>query len=161
MTDPDLLLKDFRLRTALVTEDHTPDRARLPVVDAHNHLRHALDNPAGLIALMDALHIRAIVDLDGGWGEQLEQHLSRLEAPYPDRFAVFAWVDWSQVEEPDFGETWSAQLCAAVRAGAPGLEVFNSLALGYRDQQGNLIPVDVLAKIYHENPCKLIPGIEL
>jgi len=142
MSNRDLLLKDFRPRTALVTEDHTPDRARLPVIDAHNHLRHALDNPAELIALMDALNIRTIVDLDGGWGDQLDQHLSRLKAPYLDRFAVFAWVDWSEVEEPDFGKAWSSRLRAAVQAGAQGLKVFKSLGLGYRDQEGHLIPVD-------------------
>jgi len=142
MSRQDLLLKDFDPRTALVTEDHTPDRARLPVIDAHNHLRRALDKPAELVTLMDTLNIRAIVDLDGGWGEQLEQHLSRLKTPYPDRFAVFAWVDWSQVEEPDFGKIWSKQLRASVRAGAQGLKVFKSLGLGYRDQRGNLIPVD-------------------
>ena len=34
----DLLLKDFKPRSALVTEDNTPESARFPVVDAHNHL---------------------------------------------------------------------------------------------------------------------------
>ena len=34
-----LLLRDFQPRTALVTEDHIPQRARYPVIDCHNHLR--------------------------------------------------------------------------------------------------------------------------
>ena len=53
MPQDTLLLRDYKPRTALVTEDHTPQRARFPQVDAHNHLRRALDDPAPLLTLMD------------------------------------------------------------------------------------------------------------
>jgi predicted TIM-barrel fold metal-dependent hydrolase len=142
MSEHELLLREFQPRTALVTEDHTPPRARYPVVDAHNHLRRALDRPAELLELMDALNLRAIVDLDGGWGEQLDQHLAALKRPYPDRFCVFAWVDWGQVDDPDFGTRWAGRLADAVRAGAQGLKVFKSLGLSYRDRSGALIRID-------------------
>ncbi len=142
MSAGDLLLRDFRPRTALVTEDHTPLRARFPAVDAHNHLRGALDDPEPLIDLMDELNLRCIVDLDGGWGEQLEQHLRCLKQPYPDRFCVFAWVDWSEADQPGFGERWAQRLREAADAGAQGLKVFKSLGLHYRDREGHLIPVD-------------------
>jgi hypothetical protein len=142
MSEHELLLREFQPRTALVTEDHTPPRARYPVVDAHNHLRRALDRPAELLELMDALNLRAIIDLDGGWGEQLDQHLAALKRPYPDRFCVFAWVDWGQVDDPDFGTRWAGRLADAVRAGAQGLKVFKSLGLSYRDRSGALIRID-------------------
>lgn len=142
MPEHELSLREFQPRTALVTEDHTPSRARYPVVDAHNHLRRALDDPAELLELMAALNVHAIVDLDGGWGEQLDQHLSCLRAPYPDRFCVFAWVDWREVDDPHFGARWARRLAEAVRAGAQGLKVFKSLGLVYRDRTGALIRVD-------------------
>jgi len=142
MSEHDLLLREFQPHTALITEDHTPPRARYPVVDAHNHLRRALDRPAELLELMDALNLHAIVDLDGGWGEQLDQHLSALKAPYPDRFCVFAWVDWSEVDDPDFGARWAGRLADAVGAGAQGLKVFKSLGLFYRDRSDVLIQID-------------------
>ena len=138
----DLLLRDFRPRTALVTEDNTPARPRFPVVDAHNHLRHMTGDLSEMIALMDELGVHCIVDLDGGWGEQLDQHLERYKQPYPDRFCVFAWVDWTQVDEPDFGEKWAKQLATLVAAGAQGLKVFKRLGLGYRDRSGQLIAPD-------------------
>ena len=95
-----------------------------------------------LIDLMDELNVHRIVDLDGGWGEQLEQHLAQLKQPYPDRFCVFAWVDWAEADQPGFGEKWAGQLRDAVDRGAQGLKVFKSLGLRYRDGEGNLIRVD-------------------
>ena len=142
MPESELSLREFQPRTALVTEDHTPSRARYPVVDAHNHLRRVLDGPAQLVEQMDALNVHAIVDLDGGWGEQLDQHLSCLKTRYPDRFCVFAWVDWREVDDPDFGTRWASRLAEAVRAGAQGLKVFKSLGLSYRDRSGALIRID-------------------
>jgi predicted TIM-barrel fold metal-dependent hydrolase len=142
MPEHELTLAEFRPRTALVTEDHTPSQARYPVVDAHNHLRRALDDPAQLMALLDTLNVHAIVDLDGGWGEQLDAHLSRLKRPYPDRICVFAWVDWREVDDPDFGTRWADRLAQAVDAGAQGLKVFKSLGLSYRDRAGALIRID-------------------
>ena len=38
MVAGDLLLKDFKPRSSLVTKDHTPQRARYPVVDASNEV---------------------------------------------------------------------------------------------------------------------------
>ena len=124
MIDHNLRLKDFRPRSALVTKDSTPARARFPVVDAHNHLGYwdpyvfepghdpgwTVKDVAATITMMDDLNIRCMVDLDGGWGDQLQAELDRYKAAYPDRFCVFAWVDWSQVEEPGFGEKWAREL---------------------------------------------------
>jgi hypothetical protein len=138
----DLRLRDFRPRTALVTEDNTPSRARFPVVDAHNHLRHVTGDLSELISLMDELNVHCIVTLDGGWGEQLDQHLERHKQAHPDRFCVFAGVDWAQVDAPDFGEKWAKRLADSVAAGAQGLKVFKRLGLGYRDGSGRLIAPD-------------------
>ncbi len=156
MTDHDLLLKDFKPRSALVTKDNTPSRARFPVVDAHNHLGYwdpfifqdggdpgwTVKDVRATVAMMDELNIRCVVDLDGGWGDQLQANLERYKEPYPDRFCVFAWVDWSQVDEPGFGEKWARELEKAVAAGAQGLKVFKSLGLVYRDKNGKLITPD-------------------
>lgn len=156
MTDRDLLLKDFKPRPALVTKESTPERASFPVVDVHNHLGYwdpyifqdggapgwTVKDVAATIALMDELNIRCIIDLDGGWGDQLRKNLERYKESYPDRFCVFAWVDWSQVEEPNFGEKWALELERAVAAGAQGLKVFKTLGLEYRDRNGKLISPD-------------------
>jgi predicted TIM-barrel fold metal-dependent hydrolase len=153
MSTDNLLLEDFQPRTALVTEDHTPDRARFPAIDAHNHfgrisnttpeeIESKLVDPSETVALMDELNLHCIVDLDGGWGDQLKINLERYKESYPERFCVFAWVDWTEVDEPDFGEKWAKALSDAVDAGAQGLKVFKRLGLGYRDRAGKLIMPD-------------------
>ena len=142
MSTDELLLRNFQPRTALVTEDHTPQRARYPVIDAHNHLRHVSTDASALVDLMDELNIQSMVDLDGGWGDPLKEHLERFKHPSPDRFCVFARGDWSQVDEPGFGETWAARLADAVGAGAQGLKVSKRLGLGVRDGSGALVMPD-------------------
>ena len=156
MPKDDLLLKDFKPRSALVTEDNTPERARFPVVDAHNHLGYwdpyifqdgsppgwtVQDIPA-TVDLMDELNVKCVVNLDGGWGDQVKRNIERYKEPYPDRFCVFAWVDFSQIDEPNFGEKWARELEKAVSAGVQGLKVFKTLGLGYRDKNGKLVAVD-------------------
>ncbi len=167
----DLLLRDFNPRSALVTEDHTPQKPRFQVIDAHNHYGrwkwdtrlHKLnknaewnstihipdpqgdwsiqDLPAAL-DLMDEMNVACVVNLDGGWGDLLRQNLERYKEPYPDRFCIFTWIDWSRVDEPGFGEKWAIELSKSVSAGAEGLKVFKSLGLKYRDRSGKLIMPD-------------------
>ena len=138
----DLLLKDFKPRTALVTEDHTPQRARFPVVDIHNHLGDWPDESvqgiytgggwtikdlAATIAMLDEMNIRSVNNLDGGWGDQLKKNLEHYKEPYPDRFTIFAWTDWGEVDRPNFGEKWARELENSVRVGAQGMKVFEDL----------------------------------
>jgi hypothetical protein len=72
----DLLLKDFKPRSALVTKVSTPSRARFPVVDAHNHLGYWdpyifqdggdpgwTVRDAAATSPMDELNIRRVVNL--------------------------------------------------------------------------------------------------
>jgi predicted TIM-barrel fold metal-dependent hydrolase len=156
MSSEDLLLKDFKPRSALVTEDNTPESARFPVVDAHNHLGYwdpyifqdgappgwtVKDVPA-TVDLMDELNVKCVVNLDGGWGDQVKRNIERYKEPYPDRFCVFAWVDFSQIDETNFGEKWARELEKAVSAGVQGLKVFKTLGLEYRDNNGKLVVVD-------------------
>jgi predicted TIM-barrel fold metal-dependent hydrolase len=156
MRENDLFLRDFKPRTALVTEDHTPHKARFPVVDIHNHLGFwdpyifqegaspgwTVKDVSATIALMDEMNIRCIINLDGGWGDQLKRNLERYKEPYPDRFCVFAWVDFTRIDESDFGEKWAKELEKAVAAGVQGLKIFKDLGLVYRDRTGKLVPVD-------------------
>lgn len=149
----DLLLRDFAPRSMLVTANHEPERARLPVVDAHNHLGLRRASPDGqeawrvpdveaLLETMDEVGVRAIVNLDGGWGETLRRNLERYREPHPDRFVVFAGVDWSRVAESSFGERLAEELEASARAGASGLKIFKVLGLTVRLPTGELLRLD-------------------
>jgi predicted TIM-barrel fold metal-dependent hydrolase len=146
--DSDILLHDFLPRPALrVPETHVP-RARVPAIDAHNHLGRWLSgwvrddggwvvqDVGALLGLMDETGVEAIVNLDGRWGEELEANLDRYDRAHPGRFFTFCHVDWSRPADA------AASLAAAKDAGARGLKVWKDLGLGVTDARGELMLPD-------------------
>jgi predicted TIM-barrel fold metal-dependent hydrolase len=146
-----MLLSDYRPRPALATRVTTVERPRFPVIDAHNHLGPEFgggwsERPvAQLLEVLDQANVRTLVDLDGGWGEEiLHQRLDRFKAAAPERFHVFGGVDWNAWPEHGdrFGEWAAARLRAQAARGADGLKIWKPLGLHVRDQRGALVAVD-------------------
>jgi predicted TIM-barrel fold metal-dependent hydrolase len=150
----DLLLRDFAPRPALTTSATHVEQPRFPVIDAHNHLGELIPNAgfagpwpkrpvAELIEELDASGVRAVVNLDGNYGERLRYELDRYRGAYPDRFVVFAGLEYPAFErEADFGAYLARQLRDSAAAGAQGLKVWKPLGLTLRDPQGTLVPVN-------------------
>ncbi len=129
--------------STLVVPGQPVQRARYPFVDIHNHQwRMPEQNLSELIAAMDTLNMAVMVNLSGGSGEHLQGAIQNVKAHYPNRFVVFANVDFSGVGNPGWGEQAAARLEEDVRNGAMGLKVFKSLGLRDRDVSGNRIAVD-------------------
>ena len=96
-----------------------------------------------LVATMDEAGVEVLVDLDGGSGEGLGREIDRWQAKAPERFLVFAGLDydgWSA--DPAFGETEARRLRDGARRGARGLKVWKLLGLRARDPAGRLVAVD-------------------
>lgn len=150
----DLHLHDFMPRPALARSETQIEQPRFPVIDAHNHLGHLVpDAPfAGrwptqpvddLVAELDRSGVRAVVDLDGGFGDTLHREMARYAEPYPDRFVVFAGLEYAAFErEADIGGYLAQQLRASAAAGARGLKVWKLLGLRLRDAAGKLYAVN-------------------
>ena len=156
MRTKDLTLQEFHPCSVLVHEEHFPQRSKFPIIDVNNHFGRGQDWTTNIkmpyphqnwtipdldagIAIMDELNIRCAFNLDGGWGEVLQHNLLRYKKPHPNRFVIFAGVDWTEVDNPDFGEKWAKELEKSVIAGAEGLAVFKTLGLEFRDRTGQLI----------------------
>lgn len=145
---PPLLLRDFAPRSMLRLPAHEGLRPRFPVVDFHQHTNDRLGEgragmpPAELVAHMDAANVRTLVILTGKWGDALSRLHDALVKPYPGRFVVFTQIDFSRVDEPDFGAAMAAQLRDSVARGARGLKVRKELGLGVRGRDGKLVAVD-------------------
>ncbi|TCO54324.1 amidohydrolase family protein [Actinocrispum wychmicini] len=145
------LLSQFRPRSTLRAPEHHVLRARFPAVDAHAHLGRWLASWVGdgrewtvrhvptLLATMEAHNIRAMVNLDGRWGDELEVNLDRYDRAHPGRFATFCHVDWQDVDSP---EALVGSLAASAAAGAAGLKVWKDLGLEVRDSGGRLVLLD-------------------
>ena len=144
-----MLLRDYAPRPALRVASHHIERPRFPVLDAHNHLgpvfggewsRRSVEE---LVETLDEAGVATLVDLDGGWGDALSAEITRYQEPHPDRFAVFAGLDYAILPtDPDFGTTLARQLRRSASAGARGLKIWKPLGLTARDPQGRLVAVD-------------------
>jgi predicted TIM-barrel fold metal-dependent hydrolase len=145
-TTDDLKLRDYHPKSMLHVPAHSVDRARFPVIDVHQHVNDASHtdqtDPAALVARMDRLNIRRIVILTGQWGDSLQKVLDTTVKPYPGRFQVYTQLDWSRIDEPDFGAKMAAQIREAYARGARGLKVLKELGLGVKDKSGKLLTVD-------------------
>jgi uncharacterized protein len=153
-SDPDadkkmtLLLKDWEPKAMVHLESHEVPRARFYVIDMHNHVNdaggiHEANVPReDVIKAMDQANVKKVVILTGMWGDKLQGVLDKMVKPYPDRFVVFAQIDWSKINDATFGQEMVAQLDDAVKRGARGLKVLKDLGLGVRDKSGKLIAID-------------------
>jgi predicted TIM-barrel fold metal-dependent hydrolase len=143
------------------------ERARYPVIDAHNHLFG--DVPAlGMLAEMDAAGVELFVNVTGnvsmpfGVGgysikpRPLSEYLASHVKPHPGRFAALTMADFARWDDFHLfrsagnpggkGERW-VDLCiqhleADVRAGALGLKVTKELGLRFQDNDGAMLRVD-------------------
>ncbi len=146
----ELLVRDWaprsQLRTA-VTEVPVP---ATDCIDIHNHLGRWLSDDgdwiapdvAALLDMMDARHVRTIVNLDGMSGDELEANLDRLDRAHPGRFLTFCQLDWSLLAEPGGTAALTSALDDCARRGARGVKVWKSLGLTVRDADGSLVRPD-------------------
>jgi predicted TIM-barrel fold metal-dependent hydrolase len=142
-----ILLKDFKPVSMLHAAVHNVDRAKFYVIDVHNHVNDAQGieecmPPERVIEVMDKTNVKTVVILTGMWGEKLQKVIDTMVKPYPGRFMVFTQIDWSKIDDPNFGQEMVAQLDDAVARGARGLKLLKDLGLGVRDKTGKLIAVD-------------------
>ena len=136
-------IEEFEPRTPLVVPQHLVKRAKYPLIDVHNHQRGgAPEQVDRLVKDMDGLNLRIMVNLSGGYGDRLKQTIQNLKGRYPDRFAVFANIDFTGLDEPDYSKRAAAQLEADVRAGAQGLKIFKNFGMDMKDSKGQRVHVD-------------------
>ena len=150
-TDPlsGLPLADYRPYSRLRLPQSTVPRASAPAVDGHTHLgrwltgeRWAVPDVAAFVDLMDSCNITAAVNLDGRWGNELEDNLDRFDRSHPHRFATFCHVDWDVLHDPGAEAKLAGSLERSVSAGARGLKVWKDLGLGVQDADGKLVLPD-------------------
>lgn len=139
----------YRPRSQLRVPATAVEQPRWPVLSSHEHLGPVFGGDWAqrpvreLLAAMDAAGFRMLVDLDGGQGAQLSEHVARYQTPHPDRIAVFSGLDYPMwAERADFGTLEATRLRESSDRGARGLKVWKTLGLTARDATGRLVPVD-------------------
>jgi predicted TIM-barrel fold metal-dependent hydrolase len=138
-----LSIEEYEPKSTLVVPQHVLTRARYPFIDVHNHQSGLTPEKVDkLVADMDGINLRIMVNLSGGYGDKLAQNVHILKERYKDRFVVFANLDFSNIDAPDYGRRAAAQLEQDVHSGAQGLKFFKNLGMDLKDSKGQRIHVD-------------------
>src|SRR5690606_4407646 len=118
-------------------------RAKYPAIDFHFHGRGLNNREAyeDLIQLMDSVGLGAIVNLNGGTGEELDQVLEAAE-PYRDRVATFITFSTEGINEPGWSERFAAEMERAFEAGVLGMKVSKRLGQEAKNPDGSFIQAD-------------------
>lgn len=137
-------IEEYDPKSTLVVPEHHPAKAKYPFIDVHNHQDRDMsaEEAARLVADMDRIGMKVMVNLSGGQGDGLVKGLEALAGRYPGRFVVFANVDFKGIGEPGWGERAAAQLAQDVKHGARGLKVYKNLGMTLTDASGQRVPVD-------------------
>ena len=142
----EMSVEDYEPRSTLVVPQNPVTKSKFPFVDAHSHLRRAsemsAEDAAKLIEEMDAMNMAVAVNLSGGSGDRLAGAVKNLNERYPGRFIQFANVDFSKIDDPDFGEKAAAQLEEDYNNGARGLKIFKNLGMFVRYENGERVRTD-------------------
>ena len=138
-------IRDYKPRSTLVVPAHPTPRAKFPVIDIHSHQPTPMSPQQldALIASMDPLNLRVLVNASGASGERLQQAVAALRGSrHRDRVVQFASVDLRNVG-PGSGARLAAQLEADVKAGALGLgEISKDFGLRYKKADGTRLRID-------------------
>jgi predicted TIM-barrel fold metal-dependent hydrolase len=137
---------------------NVPEKARFPVIDAHNHL--FADMPAQeMTAVMDAVGVRIFLNVTGNCALPFDEkgyairrrNLAEYQRDWvdakPGRFASFTmaefarWDDFTLPLDAGFAEQCVATLEDEVRHGALGLKVTKELGLRFHTPDGTMVPV--------------------
>jgi predicted TIM-barrel fold metal-dependent hydrolase len=152
-------LKDFAPRSMLKVASTRVPRARVPAIDFHSHFGFSAVSTAGvsqgedvaflappdeLLAVMDRVNLRMMVNLTGGVGRGLEESLRRYQTARPDRFLTFAEPRWSRANRPNYPREQADDIERAHQLGARGVKVLKTLGLYLREQitSGPLVTID-------------------
>ena len=163
----ELTIREWRPRSLLEVPQTPVERARYPVIDAHNHLFG--DAPAGaMIPEMDAAGVAVFVNVTGNVSmpfdekgytirpRPIREYLSSHVRQHPSRFAAFTMADFARwddftlfrtPENPSGNAARWVDLCIQhleedVRQGALGLKVTKELGLRFQDTDGSMLRVD-------------------
>src|SRR5216117_2466434 len=120
-------IEEYDPKSTLVVPEHPAKRAKYPFIDVHNHQWGLTPEKVDkLVADMDSINLRIMVNLSGGYGDRLKENVAILEERYKDRFVVFANLHFSKIDDPEYGKRAASQLEQDVRNGAQGLKFFKN-----------------------------------
>ena len=135
--------EEYNPTSTLVVPGEEITSAKFPFIDVHSHQRDmSIEALTDLVADMDVMNEAIMVNLSGGSGESLKEKIDNINKSYPNRFAVFANVDFEGAKDLEWGKKAASQLEEDINNGAKGLKIFKSLGLRNKDADGKRLAID-------------------
>src|SRR5210317_2048102 len=115
----ELTFEEYNPNPTLVVPGKTINRAKYPFIDIHGHqYRMSNQDLSPVVAAMDTLNMGIMINLSGRSGEDLQKSVANIKEHYPNRFVVFANIDFNGVGNKDWIDTTVNQLEDDVKHGA-------------------------------------------
>ena len=139
----DLSFEAYNPTSTLVVPGKKITRAKYPFIDVHGHqYRMPTQDLSPVVAAMDTLNMAIMVNLSGRSADLLQQSVQNIANNYPNRFVVFANIDFSDAGREGWIKKTVAQLKEDVKNGARGLKIYKSLGLRYKKPNGDRLAVN-------------------
>jgi len=145
----ELLLKDYNPIPELVVPEHLITKPKFPVFDIHTHMGKLLlgddyakqyDTNEYLQALNEK-GIYRIVNLDGFWGQDLDNMLQKNEGFEMEIFN-FMWLDIDKMDDDNFEQYITSLVQECYDKGVKGIKMWKDISLYKRDRNGEPFRTD-------------------
>ena len=133
-----MTIEEYEPKSTLVVPQHPVQRAKYPFIDVHNHQSRCLKPECvdKLVADMDALNLRVMVNLSGGYGDKLKRTVVAQKGRYQGplrgvrqhRFQRTSTIRIIRARA-------AAQLEKDVKNGAQGLKIFKNFGMDVEGRQ--------------------------
>lgn len=139
----ELTFEEYNPTSTLVVPRNPVKKAKFPFIDVHGHqYRMPTQDLSPVVAAMDTLNMKIMVNLSGRSGEDLKKSVANINQHFPNRFVVFANINFEGLDDNGWAEKKAAQLALDVKNGAKGLKIYKSLGLRNKDVNGKRIAID-------------------
>ena len=118
-------------------------KAKFPFIDVHSHIWDMNKADLSLVVKdMDRMNMKVLVNLSGRSGTFLDSCVKNASSHFPNRFVIYANLDFRSVGTPSWTEKAVVQLETDYRAGARGLKIYENLGYSIKDINGDRLHVD-------------------
>ncbi len=152
-------ISEYQPKSMLHVRETKVPVPKYPVIDVHTHLsfsaksqngvgiageRHFIWPAERLLEVMDRKHIRAMVNLTGGFDAGLQEAIAKYDKAHPGRFYTFTEPSYNRFPETDYPKLQADAIARAHRSGAKGLKILKTLGLFLRENlnTGALVKID-------------------
>ena len=119
----DLTFEEYNPKSTLVIPGSIVKKAKFPFIDVHGHqYRMPEQNLEPVILAMDTLNMGIMVNLSGRSGTELQKSVKNIADHYPNRFVVFANVNFNGVGEDGWADRATDQLAEDVKKWSQGIK---------------------------------------